>query len=196
GGVGGTICFLKNVNGMWLLRQCMGEWARAGQVWTLEELLRECEKLAAPNFLVDVDDPELMVPGNLPALINRRRTDAGHTALPFDRSGIPQMANLIFHSLAQRYAEVLDALARVTGKKLKRLFIVGGGGRNELLNRLTALRTGLELHCGSSEASTIGNLAVQMAALSGGGGRSGVSAAEVAQFAQALSSVPFSGFME
>lgn len=196
GGVGGRICFLKNVNGMWLLDQCMGEWAKAGQVWTIGELLRECENLPAPSFLIDVDDPQLMVPGNLPAHLNRRLTEAGHAALPFDRSGVAKMANLIFHSLAQRYAEVLDAVATVTGKKLKRLFIVGGGGRNEFLNRLTSLRTGLEVHCGSSEASTIGNFAVQMAALSGGSSRSGVSVADVARFAEALSSVPFSGFME
>jgi rhamnulokinase len=197
GGVGGTICFLKNVNGMWLLRQCMDEWAKAGQVWTLGELLHECERFPRPTFLIDVDDPQLMVPGDLPARINAQLTARGHAALTADRTGIPQMANLIFHSLAQRYAEVLDAVVKTTGKKLKRLFIVGGGARNEFLNRLTAERTGLDVHCGSSEASTIGNFAVQMAALSSGGEKqNGVGAAEVAQFAEALSSVPFSGFME
>jgi rhamnulokinase len=197
GGVGGTICFLKNVNGMWLLRQCMDQWAKAGQVWTLGELLHACENLSHPSFLIDVDDPQLMVPGDLPARINAQLTQAGHRSLPLDRTGIPQMANLIFLSLAKRYAEVLDAVTKTTGKKLKRLFIVGGGGRNEVLNHLTAERTGLDVCCGSSEASTIGNLAVQMAALDGAqNNRGGVCAAEVAQFAEALSTVPFSGFME
>ena len=197
GGVGGTICFLKNVNGMWLLRQCMDQWEKAGHVWTVGELLRECLKLPRPTRLIDVDDPQLMVPGDLPAHINAQLLEAGQAPLPLDRAGISQMANLIFHSLAERYAEVLQAIARITGKKLKRLFIVGGGGRNEFLNRLTAERTGLDVHCGSSEASTIGNFAVQMAALCGGeNNRSGVGAAEVARFAAALSSVPFSGFME
>ena len=197
GGVGGTICFLKNVNGMWLLRQCMEEWAKAGQVWTLGELLRECERLARPDCLIDVDDPQLMIPGDLPARINAQLAEAGHVRLRLDRAGTSQMANLIFHSLAQRYADVLSAVAKTTGKELKRLFIVGGGARNEFLNRLTAERTGLDVFCGSSEASTIGNFAVQMAALGGGrNNRGGVDAAEVAQFAEALSAVPFSGFME
>jgi rhamnulokinase len=197
GGVGGSICFLRNVNGMWLLRQCMEEWAKAAQVWTVRELLRECEKLPRPNFLIDVDDPQLVVPGNLPARINAQLAEAGHASLPFDRTGIPQMANLIFHGLARRYAEVLDAVAKTTGKKLKRLFVVGGGGRNEFLNRLTAERTGLEVHCGSSEASTIGNFAVQMAALNRGEhSRGGVNAVEVAELAELLVSVPFSGFVE
>ena len=197
GGVGGTICFLKNVNGMWLLRQCMDEWAKAGQVWTVGELLRECERLPPPDCLIDVDDPQLMIPGDLPARINAQLAEAGNVPLRPDRAGISQMANLIFHSLAQRYANVLSAVAKTTGKELKRLFIVGGGARNEFLNRLTAERTGLDVFCGSSESSTIGNFAVQMAALSGGrNNRSGVGAAEVAQFAEALSTVPFSGFME
>ena len=196
GGVGGSICFLKNVNGMWLLRQCLDAWARAGQVWTVAELLRECEKLPSPEVLIDVDDPALAAPGDLPASINAQLAEAGHAGMRSDRTGIPQMTNLIFHSLARRYAEVLEAVAETTGKRLKRLFIVGGGARNEFLNRLTAERTGLEVHCGSTEASTIGNFAVQMAALGDGNGRNGVAAARVAAHAQALCSVPFSGFME
>jgi rhamnulokinase len=138
-----------------------------------------------------------MLPGDLPSRINLQLTEAGHAPLPLSPNGIPKMANVIFHSLAQRYAEVLRAVSKVTGKKLKRLFIVGGGGRNEFLNRLTAERTGLELHRGSSEASTIGNLAVQIAALRGNP-KDGiaVSSAEVAQCAESLSSLSFPGSVE
>jgi len=197
GGVGGTICFLRNVNGMWLLRECMELWAKAGQVWTIGELLRECERLPRPKCLIDVDHPQLMVPGDLPARINVQLTEAGHAPLMLDAAGVPQMANLIFHSLAQRYADVVDAVRATTGKRLKRLFIVGGGTRNELLNRLTAERTGLSVHRGSSEASTIGNFAVQMAVAGDGGkDRNGAEGPEVVRFAEVLSSVPFSGFME
>jgi rhamnulokinase len=196
GGVGGSICFLKNVNGMWLLQQCMEQWAKDGQVWTVGELLNECEQLPRPNFLIDVDDPQLMVPGDLPARINAQLVAAGQAWLPPDGRGIPRMANLIFHSLAQRYAEVLQAVAKTTGKRLERLFIVGGGARNAFLNGLTAERTGLAVHPGSAEASTIGNFAVQMAALSSSGTSDGVRAAEVAQFAEVLSTVPFSDFVE
>jgi rhamnulokinase len=76
---------------------------------------------------------------------------------------------------------------------LRRLFIVGGGGRNEFLNRLTAERTGLELYRGSGEASTIGNFAIQFAALDGGGS---LTSAEVARCAESLSSLSFSGSVE
>jgi rhamnulokinase len=147
--------------------------------------------------LIDVDDPQLMVPGDLPDRINFQLNEAEHAPLPFNRRGVVQMANLIFHSLAQRYAEVLSAAARVTGRKLRRLFIVGGGGRNRYLNRLTAERTGLEVHCGSSEASTIGNFAVQMAAFRGNhGSRSGAGTADLAKWTSTLSAVTFTDFME
>ncbi len=75
------------------------------------------------------------------------------------------MTALILHSLAARYAQVLGAIADITGKKLKKLYIVGGGSRNEVLNRLTAEATGLEVVCGATESSTLGNFAVQMAAV-------------------------------
>jgi rhamnulokinase len=99
----------------------------------------------------------------------------------------PAVANLIFHSLAARYAEVLQDLERTTGKKFKRLLIVGGGSRNKLLNHLTARTTGLEVTTGPTECATIGNFAVQMASHSGAFSDSnGVDAATVAGFASLL----------
>jgi rhamnulokinase len=77
---------------------------------------------------------------------------------------MPVLANLIFHSLAARYAEVLESISKITGKNLKRLFIVGGGSRNSYLNQLTARRTGLNVIVGSAESTTIGNFAVQLSA--------------------------------
>ncbi len=78
------------------------------------------------------------------------------------------MVSLIMHSLAARYAEVLARVKHHTGKELRRLYIVGGGSQNALLNQLTAEATGLEVCCGSTESSTLGNFAVQLAALEAG----------------------------
>jgi rhamnulokinase len=75
------------------------------------------------------------------------------------------MAALIFHSLAAAYATVLDELRRYTGRRPTEIVIVGGGCRNHLLCRLTAERTGLPVRRGAPESSTIGNFAVQLAAL-------------------------------
>ncbi|HKQ87117.1 MAG TPA: FGGY-family carbohydrate kinase [Candidatus Acidoferrales bacterium] len=187
GGVGGKTCFLKNVNGMWLLRQCLEQWKKQGYDISIEELIAACATQPAPDHLIDVDDPEFLLPGNLPAVINARRAQSGHGALTNGREGIVRMANIVLHSLAARYVQVLADVAAITRKKIRRLYIVGGGGRNELLNRLTAERTGLEVVVGSAESSTVGNFAVQLAALAGDyDAATGVKFDAVAKYADAL----------
>jgi rhamnulokinase len=165
GGVGGKIYFLKNVNGMWLLRQCLEQWRLQGQVWTLEGLVDACANLTAPACLIDVDEPELLLPGDVPARINVQLNRLAQASVPEGPGAPTRIANLIFHSLAARYAAVLKDLMSITGKTLKRVYVVGGGSKNTVLNRLTAKATGLEVLTGSTESTTIGNCAVQLAAL-------------------------------
>jgi rhamnulokinase len=188
GGVGGRICFLKNVNGMWLLRQCMDEWEQHGMRSSFQDLLSLCPSLPAPAALIDVDDPQLMLPGHTIEKINAQLEALGQPTFGLDNTSILSLANMIFHSMAARYAEVLSSIGKVTGKKLKRLFIVGGGSQNTLLNHLTAQRTGLEVILGSTESTTVGNFAVQMAALEGNWNQStGVTANSVAKWAEQMS---------
>jgi rhamnulokinase len=167
GAVGGATCFHKNVNGMWLIRQCMDAWAEAGKSWTIEDLLTAARNLPPPGHLLTVDAPPLLLVGHMPERINAQRSAAGLPAMNESPDGAPAMVSLILHSLAARYAQVLARVQHHTGKQLKRLFIVGGGSRNTLLNELTAKATGLTVYCGSAESSTIGNFAVQLAVLEG-----------------------------
>ena len=192
GGAGRSICFLKNVNGMWLLRQCMDEWEGRGTTVSVNELVPECEGLPRPEFLIDVDDPPLTLPGDMLGKINRQLQRRGRPAFSTESRDIPLIANMIFHSMAERYGEVLGSIAAITGKRLKRLFIVGGGSKNTLLNRLTAERTGLEVVRGSSESTTLGNFAIQMAVLEGSGNdTTGVAASAVAHWAEELAEPVF-----
>jgi rhamnulokinase len=165
GGAGGKICFLKNVNGMWIVRQCLEEWQAKGHRWTIEELVHECAQTLEPDHLLDVDDPELLLVGNMTARINAQRKRAGVAPLRGDRAGIIATTNVILHSLAARYAEILKDVAAITGKKIEKLYIVGGGSKNTVLNDLTAQRSGLEVIPGSPESTTVGNFAIQLAAL-------------------------------
>jgi rhamnulokinase len=165
--VGGRNCFHKNVNGMWLLRQCIDRWAEDGRVWTVPELAAAAEAVPEPKGLLDVDDPDLLLAGRMPERINAQRKRGGFEPLDVRPENAPVFASLIFHSLAARYAQVLDRVAFHSGKKLKRVFIVGGGSRNDFLNRLTEQATGLEVFRGSAESSTVGNFAVQLAVLEG-----------------------------
>ena len=189
-GVGGRFCFHRNVNGMWLLRQCIETWREAGTHWDVPDLIKEADLVSAPDECLDVDDPALLLAGDMPARINRQRLRRGLPALEESANGAPLMASLIFHSLASRYAEVLRRIEQHSGRTLRRLFIVGGGSQNELLNRLTAEATGLEVLRGAPESSTIGNFAVQLATLEGRRNEQvGVDAECVSEWAALLTSV-------
>ena len=165
GAVGGRTLFHKSVNGMWLLKQCMDAWAAAGTTFTVEQLIADAEREPAPPAILDVADEQLGLVGNMPGRINAQLRAHGHAPLEESPAGAPRMAALIFHSLAAAYATVLDDLRRFTGRRPTEIVIVGGGCRNSLLCHLTAQRTGLPVRRGAPESSTIGNFAVQLAAL-------------------------------
>jgi rhamnulokinase len=183
GAAGGRICFHKGVNAMWVLRQCMTKWASEID-WTVAELIDAAEHLPPPAHLLDVDDPDLLLPGEMPSRINRQLTQRGLQRFEEGAEGAPKMVTLILHSLAGKYGEIVSSLAGITGKKFRRIYIVGGGSRNRLLNRLTASATNLEVRCGAVESSTVGNFAVQLAAQE----TPRVDAVAVAHWAQQLSS--------
>jgi rhamnulokinase len=164
-GAGGNICFHKNVNGMWLLRQCMEFWAEQGFTHDVASLVEVAGGVAAPAELLDVDDPDLLLPGDMPHRINAQRRRAGCTELSTHPRDAHEVAALLFHSLAARYAEVLRNVQEITGKRFSKVYVMGGASRNELLNRLTSEATGLPVYKAGVEASTVGNFAVQMAGL-------------------------------
>jgi rhamnulokinase len=181
GAVGG-ICFHKLINGLWLLRQSMEQWASEGTTWAVPDLVKAAETADVPAGFIDVDDPDLLLPGNMVGRINTQRQKAGLAPV----TSPPSMARLIFESLAVRYAQVLQNITKITGKKLRRLYIVGGGSQNKLLNQLTEKATGMEVLCGAVESSTVGNFAIQLAVNEGSTGEDGVNPAEVAKWAGVL----------
>ena len=182
---GGRICFHKNLNGMWLIRQCIETWEVEGHTWQIADLIVEARGVSgfAREELIVVDDPELLLPGRMPQRINEQRARRSLPPLSTAAAHAPQLASLIFQSLASRYAEVLQQIGSLSHKPLRRIFIVGGGSRNEFLNELTAQATGMKVFRGSAESSTIGNFATQLAALEGN-----PSADAIATWAQRLSS--------
>ena len=185
GAAGDQVCFHKNVNGMWLLKQCLAQLCPDGDPWPMKDLIAAAENLSVPENLLDVDAPELLLHGGMASRINAQLASKGLAPIEEHASAMPRYASLIFHSLAARYGEVLRNAAALSGKNLKRLSIVGGGSLNEFLNRLTSEATGLELICGAAESSTVGNFAIQLAVLEGAGD----SRERIAYWAGALTSM-------
>ena len=68
---------------------------------------------------------------------------------------------LVCQSLATEYAKVKQELEQSLGRKIKTIYIVGGGSQNGLLNKMTAQKTGCKVIAGPVEATAIGNIKVQ-----------------------------------
>jgi rhamnulokinase len=160
-----TVCFHKNVNGMWLLRQCLESWTGEGAAIDLPLLIEQASAIAPLGYVLDVDDPDLLLSGRMPQRINAQLHRRNLPELSVHAEDAAAMASFLFHSLAARYTKVLRGVAAITGKRLRRIYIMGGGSQNELLNRLTAQATGLQVCKVGAECSTIGNFAVQLAVL-------------------------------
>ena len=166
----GGFCFHTNVNGMWILKQCLETWRKAGREWDLGELISKAAACRDFPGIVNVDAPPLMLDGDMPALLNEQLRAGGQAAIEENPENDPLFARVIFESLAARYASALRSLEHMLGNSLHRIHILGGGSLNQLLTRLTAERTGLPVETGNVESSTVGNFAVQMAASEAGGG--------------------------
>ena len=163
GAAGGGFCFHTNVNGMWILKQCLDGWAKEGRPQNLAELVLQAETCVPTSATVPVSAPSLLLDGDMPARLNEQLRLAGHAEIPDVEGNEPKFARLIFESLAEQYASTLQNLQRLLNKRLERIHILGGGSLNQLLINLTAEKTGLPVECGHVESSTIGNFAVQLA---------------------------------
>jgi len=161
-GVDGTIRFLKNVMGLWVMSECVRTWSdkRLRDV-TLPALLAGAAEAPALRTVIDINDPRLLAPGDMPARIQELAQEAGE---PIPRTPIA-IARTILDSLALAYRRNVRLAASLAGREVEVVHIVGGGSQNELLCQLTADALGLPVLAGPAEAAALGNGLVQARAL-------------------------------
>ena len=161
GGVCGTIRFLKNLCGLWLVQECRRGWARGGTADSYDHLTEMAA--AAPPFrsLVDVDHPDFAAPGDMPA---RLQVFCRRTGQPVPETK-GEIVRCALDSLALKYRHVLSTLEGILERRLEPLHVVGGGARNRLLCQLAADATGRAVVAGPVEATAAGNVAMQAMAL-------------------------------
>jgi rhamnulokinase len=160
-GLDGTVRFLKNRAGMWVLEECRREWEEQGSRYSHEAIFRTGAESAPPGTLIDLNAPEFAGRGDMVRKLSEACAARGVDA-PATHGGF---VRLILESLAASHAAALDELEAVTGTQVEDVHVVGGGARNELLNQLTADRTGRRVLAGPEEATVLGNLLVQARAL-------------------------------
>jgi rhamnulokinase len=157
GGVGGTIRFLKNIMGLWLVQECRRVWERDGHSFSYADLARLAE--ASPPFLslVDPDHCSFILPTNMPQALAEfcRKTGQPVPAAP------GAVVRCTLESLALRYRWVLARLEELVEQRIEIIHVVGGGCQNEMLCQLTADACNRTVMAGPVEATAIGNLLVQ-----------------------------------
>jgi rhamnulokinase len=160
GGVNGTTRLLKNVMGLWMLQGCRTCWSARGQSADYRELveLAACEPAFA--HLVDPDDESFLRASDMLAAIDQfcQKT---HQPAPATTGAY---VRCVLESLALKYRVILRHLEQLCGMSIQQIRVIGGGSKNRLLNQFTADATGKKVLAGPSEATALGNIAIQILA--------------------------------
>ena len=152
-GVDGTIRYLRNVMGLWLLSESMRTWDLRGVGVELDDVLPAAAALAAGGPRIDPDDPVFLPPGDMPERIIR--------AAGLRDPEPAAVVRCILDSLAVSVAASMADAVRISGRPVEVVHLVGGGSQNALLCQLTADAMGRPVVAGPVEATALGNVLVQ-----------------------------------
>lgn len=158
GGINNKILFMRNITGLWLLQRLIGEWEKEeGYQLSYTTLLAEAEKAEPFRSIVDSDDPLFANPANMNVALQQycKKTNQ------FCPETKGQLVRCVLESLAVKYYFVMQKLQKCSGKKIDKLYVVGGGSQNALLNQFIADSLGIEVVVGLTEATALGNIMQQ-----------------------------------
>ena len=160
GGVMGTIRYLKNIMGLWLIQESRRQWKREGKEYSFAQMEAWAKECTPFRSLINPDDPSFATPGNMPEKVREycRRTNQ-----PVPES-VGEVIRCIYESLALKYRYTAEAIQTLVGKKAKVIHVVGGGTKDGFLSQMTADACGIRVLAGPEEATAIGNLMMQLIA--------------------------------
>lgn len=156
-GVGGKIRFLKNISGLWLVQEVRRDFAKRGQEMDYAELTDKADAAEPFRTLVDPDHAPFASPGGMLEKIDAFAEKTGQPK-PED---VGQYVRCCLESLALCYAVTLEGAESILGKSFDTLHVVGGGGRNALLQQMTADAVARRVIVGPEEGTAIGNALTQ-----------------------------------
>ena len=156
-GIGGSIRFLKNITGLWIVQELRRELNAKEEEYDFGQLM-DAARMAEPfRTIIDPGQEEFLAPGRMSEKI---RAFAECTEQPVPET-VGDLVRCCLESLALCYSTTLEKMENVLNRKFDTLHIVGGGSKNTLLNQLTADAINRTVVCGPDEATAIGNVLVQ-----------------------------------
>lgn len=157
GGIDGTVRFLKNICGLWVFERCRAELPDAPK--DISELVALCQDSDCES-IINPDDASFANPESMTEAI---KVYCEKTGQPVPAS-VADFVRVVFRSLANRVAEVLDILKKFSDHPIARLHVIGGGSRNAYLMQFIADDTKLPVVAGPTECTALGNVLVQLRA--------------------------------
>ena len=149
GGVGYNR-YQKNIMGMWLVNELRRTLCPD---MSFPDIVKAAEESNC-DILVDANANEFLAPENMKDAFDKATNNALHTVGDYFRCA--------YCSLAISYRDAIREMEANTGATYERLYIVGGGAKNQFLNRLTEEATGKKVYALPIEATALGNLKIQM----------------------------------
>lgn len=159
-GVNGSVRFLKNISGLWLIQECKRQWELDGEKLSYAEMAALAGGANPFTAFIDPDDAVFASPGDMPGKIRAYCEKTGQ-AVPSEKG---EILRVVTESLALKYRVVYERIRLLTGRDFSRLHAGGGGIQNELLSQATADALGIEVVAGPVEATSCGNVITQMLA--------------------------------
>ncbi len=160
GGYNKSIRFLKNIMGLWIIQEARRRWEKEGEAYSFAQLAEMAASSRSVCY-IDPDYPEFDNPGNMPERITQFAVKTGQEV----PQTVGEIARCIYESLALKYRHTLATIEQLTGKKFNAINIIGGGCKAEILCKMTADICGVKVVAGPSEATALGNIAVQLISL-------------------------------
>lgn len=158
GGFDGSVGFLKNIIGLWLIQESRRQWQRQGEDYSYADL--EKLALAAEPFkcFIDPDAPEFVPHGNIPKRVQEFCEKTGQ----YVPQTVGEIMRCIYESLAMKYKLTFEKLCECTQRDYPVIHVIGGGTKDTLLCQLTANSCNRTVKAGPIEATVMGNVAVQL----------------------------------
>ena len=160
-GLGGTTRLLKNIVGLWIVQECRRAWQKEGHEYSYDDLARLASEAPPLKALIHPGDSRFYKPDQMPQKI----ADYCAETNQYVPKSPGEVIRCVYESLALLYRGTLQQIQEISGSKISRLHIVGGGSKSDLLNQMAANATQIPVQAGPVEATAIGNILIQALAL-------------------------------
>lgn len=157
GGAMGTIRYLKNIMGLWLIQESRRQWKREGKDYSFAQLEAWAKESPAFQCFINPDDASFATPGDMPEKIRAYCKRTGQHV----PESVGEVVRCIYESLALKYRKTAESIQKMMGKSVAAIHVVGGGTKDCFLSQMTADACGMRVIAGPEEATAIGNLMMQ-----------------------------------